>query len=86
MNRASSPPATKKNMVPTPYMMPIFLWSTVVIHDRQPVVVFGRVKTPSAPWAVAGVTPGKANGAGRFSSIAVIGNQPFRDLYLSVCR
>ena len=30
----------------TPYMMPIFLWSTVVNHDFQPWVEVGRANTP----------------------------------------
>jgi hypothetical protein len=30
----------------TPYMMPIFLWSTVNSHERQPVEATGRRNTP----------------------------------------
>ena len=41
------PPMMKKNSAAAPYMMPIFLWSTVVTQLRQPVFVRGRVKTPS---------------------------------------
>ena len=41
------PPTMKKNIAATPYMMPSFLWSTVNTHDRQPVVLTGRRKTPS---------------------------------------
>ncbi len=41
---ASMPPTTKNAMATTPYMMPIFLWSTVKAHDRQPVVWTGRRK------------------------------------------
>ena len=40
------PPTRKKNIAAPPYMMPIFLWSTVNSHDRQPVVVTGRRNTP----------------------------------------
>ena len=48
MSSASMPPTRKKNIAATPYMMPSFLWSTVNTHDRQPVVLTGRWKTPSA--------------------------------------
>ena len=37
----------KKNSAVAPYMMPIFLWSTVVTHERQPVVALGRLNTPA---------------------------------------
>ena len=40
------PPNRKKNSAAAPYMMPIFLWSTVVTQLRQPVVSPGRAKTP----------------------------------------
>src|SRR4051794_978490 len=33
-------------MAETPYMMAIFLWSTVVTQLRQPVSDVGRLKTP----------------------------------------
>ena len=36
----------KKNIAVTPYMMPSFLWSTVKIHDFQPVVLTGRRNMP----------------------------------------
>jgi hypothetical protein len=36
----------KNTMAAAPYMTPSFLWSTVVTHERQPVVVVGREKTP----------------------------------------
>ena len=42
INPASMPPTAKKNMATTPYMIPIFLWSTVKAHERQPVVSTGR--------------------------------------------
>ena len=48
-------------MALTPYMIPIFLWSTVNIHDRQPVDDTGRRNTPSD---VDGVTTGAGAGAG----------------------
>ena len=41
------PPTTKKTMALTPYMIPIFLWSTVNSHDRHPVDDTGRRNTPS---------------------------------------
>src|SRR6476646_1255619 len=47
IKRASQPPITKKNSADAPYMMPIFLWSTVVTQLRHPVLVCGRSKTPS---------------------------------------
>src|SRR3954470_8963917 len=46
MRRASMPPNRKKNSAAAPYMMAIFLWSTVVTQLRQPVVSVGRAKTP----------------------------------------
>ena len=47
ISRASKPPNIKKNSAVAPYMMPIFLWSTVVTQERQPVVAVGREKTPA---------------------------------------
>src|SRR6476659_4022448 len=47
MNSASTPPTTKKNMAAAPYMIPIFLWSTVNSQLRQPVSLVGRWKMPS---------------------------------------
>ncbi len=44
MRSASEPPMKKNTMAATPYMMPIFLWSTVNAHDLQPVVCTGRRK------------------------------------------
>jgi hypothetical protein len=46
MSRASTPPTTKKNSAAAPYMMPIFLWSTVLTQARHPVFARGRAKTP----------------------------------------
>ena len=42
IKRASKPPTKKKTMATKPYMIPIFLWSTVKAHDFQPVVSTGR--------------------------------------------
>ena len=42
MNKASTPPTTKNKRAATPYMMPIRLWSTVVIQLQIPVF--------AAPW------------------------------------
>src|SRR5688572_22238210 len=61
MIRASMPPTKKKIKAVAPYRMPIRLWSTVVTHDRQPVVGFGRVSTPSG-W-LARPVPGPAGRA-----------------------
>ena len=48
ISRASTPPTRKNSSAEAPYMMPIFLWSTVVSHDFQPVLARGREKTPRA--------------------------------------
>ena len=50
ISRASMPPTPKKISAAKPYMIPIFLWSTVVTQLRQPVWVRGRVKTPRGRW------------------------------------
>ena len=42
MRSASMPPRQKKTSAVTAYMIPIFLWSTVVNQDQTPVVSFGR--------------------------------------------
>src|SRR4051812_1767166 len=58
MWRASTPPKMKKNMAAAPYMIAIFLWSTVVTQLRQPVVdEDGRVKTPSGRCCTASPAP-----------------------------
>ncbi len=49
-------------MEATPYMMPIFLWSTVVNHDFQPLVAFGRENTPSGLGGVSGSPEGSSSG------------------------
>ena len=46
------PPTTKKNSAVAPYMMPIFLWSTVVNQLHHPVSTVGREKTPIASTGV----------------------------------
>ena len=43
------PPTRKKNSDTAPYMMPSFLWSTVKIHDFQPVSAVGRRVDESSP-------------------------------------
>jgi hypothetical protein len=43
-------------------MIPIFLWSTVNTHERQPVVETGRLSTP---YVDVGVTTAGTVGAGR---------------------
>jgi hypothetical protein len=44
----------KKNIAVTPYIMPIFLWSTVNTHDFQPVVETGRRNAPNVDAGVTG--------------------------------
>ncbi len=43
---ASRPPTMKKANAVTPYMIPIFLWSTVVNQLQKPVVAVGRRRIP----------------------------------------
>src|SRR5712691_1475273 len=40
--RARRPPMRKKNTVKSRYMIPIFLWSVVVIQERMPAYSRGR--------------------------------------------
>ena len=42
INRASNPPTMKNTNADTPYMIPIFLWSTVVNQLQKPVNDDGR--------------------------------------------
>ena len=71
MARASPPPMAKKNSDAAPYMMPIFLWSTVLTQDRHPVLARGRAKTPrgacAAPFAPEG-SPSAADVGSRFDT------------------
>src|SRR5262245_39670453 len=46
ISSASSPPIRKKANAETPYMIPIFLWSTVVSQLQKPVVAVGRRRSP----------------------------------------
>ena len=72
MARASAPPIAKKNSDAAPYMMPIFLWSTVLTHARQPVLARGRVKTPSGVCVTAPAPLGSAStsvGRSRFDTV-----------------
>ena len=48
MNSASIPPTRKKNIAVVPYMIAIFLWSTVVNQLHGPVVARGRSRMPRA--------------------------------------
>ena len=66
------PPTTKKTIAATPYMMPIFLWSTVNSHDRQPVAATGRRNTPRA-------RDGVTTGAAAAPTIAGTGDRTFDD-------
>src|SRR5690349_23969907 len=46
INSASHPPITKNRNDDRPYMIPIFLWSTVVNQLQKPVVAIGRRRIP----------------------------------------
>ena len=52
-------------------MMPIFLWSTVVTHARQPVFARGRAKTPRAEWSRPAPPEGSASTSEGRSTIAM---------------
>src|SRR5690606_16662939 len=56
------PPRMKKNSDAAPYMMPMRLWSTVVNQLFQPVVDFGRVKTPMGARSTAPLPDPSASG------------------------
>ena len=56
-----TPPIAKKNNAEAPYMMPIFLWSTVLTQARHPVFARGRVKTPRGAWGVTAPPEGSAS-------------------------
>ena len=51
ISSASRPPMMKKKKATTPYMMPIFLWSTVVNQLQKPVIAVGRRSSPRPPVA-----------------------------------
>ena len=51
ISSASRPPMMKKKKATTPYMMPIFLWSTVVNQLQKPVIADGRRSSPRPPVA-----------------------------------
>ena len=53
ISNASIPPMMKNTKAVYPYMMPIRLWSTVVIQDQIPVVALGRRKIVVGRSAVA---------------------------------
>jgi hypothetical protein len=69
MSSASMPPMTKNTMAAVPYMMPSFLWSTVVTQLRQPVEVRGRVKTPMGLAVPRPFPEGRARGPVSVSAI-----------------
>src|SRR5688572_8073745 len=46
MTMAIAPPARKKKKAVSKYMMPIFLWSVVVIHDISQPLGLGPCSTP----------------------------------------
>src|SRR5213079_305623 len=46
INNASHPPITKNRNDEMPYMIPIFLWSTVVNQLQNPLVAMGRRRIP----------------------------------------
>src|SRR5688572_68341 len=64
------PPITRNTSAEAPYMIPIFLWSTVLIHERQPVVARGRANTPRALCAL-GAPEGSARVSEGRSTIAM---------------
>ena len=47
MAKASTPPMRKKSIAKAPYMMPSFLWSTVVNQSNKPRVRSGRKRPRS---------------------------------------
>src|SRR6478735_6399562 len=46
ISSASQPPSTKNRNADSPYMIPIFLWSTVVNQLQKPSVAIGRRRIP----------------------------------------
>src|SRR3546814_13407273 len=60
----------KKNSAAAPYMMPMRLWSTVVIHDVQPVLARGRPKMPMGRCAMA-PPEGRASASEGLSAMAI---------------
>src|SRR5690606_24504149 len=62
ISSASDPPTSRKKKAATPYMMPIFLWSTVNSHDFQPWVAVGRANTPKGLDTVAVPLPSSSGG------------------------
>src|SRR5690606_11909208 len=52
-------------------MIPIFLWSTVLTHERQPVLVRGRANTPIG-WGWVTATSPVVSSSGRCSSVIAI--------------
>jgi hypothetical protein len=66
----------KKNIAETPYMMPIFLWSTVKSQDFHPDSIIGRLKPPRLVPGLA--TAGAAMSVLGRSMIAMIFSDHFR--------
>ena len=70
ISSASTPPTRKKTIAAVPYMIPIFLWSTVNSHERQPVVWTGRRNVPYVDEAVTGAGSATTASVGR-STMAI---------------
>ena len=64
------PPITRNTSDEAPYMIPIFLWSTVLTHARQPVLARGRANTPRGLWGTAPPDGSASTSVGR-STIAM---------------
>ena len=65
------PPITKNTRAAAPYMMPIFLWSTVKSQLFHPVSPCGRLSAPSGFSATVTVSPA-SRASGRSSSMIAI--------------
>src|SRR6478609_2818714 len=74
MSSASKPPISRNTSAVAPYMMPIFLWSTVVTHERQPVVEVGRAKTPAGRSLGSPSPEGRASGRASVSAMECSGD------------
>src|SRR6478735_1055631 len=74
MSSASKPPISRNTSAVAPYMMPIFLWSTVVTHGRQPVLAVGRAKTPAGRSLGSPSPVGRASGRASVSAMECSGD------------
>src|SRR3954453_6846251 len=70
ISSASHPPITKNRNEESPYMIPIFLWSTVVNQLQNPVVAIGRRRIPRC-----GVTVTVAIGRALLGQAIEVGHQ-----------